>query len=108
MVVTRLMWSGRMNGRDVLHYVDNDAARYSTIKGTSPSRGSSWMVHAFWETEIWNQSHSWISRVPTVCNIGDGPSRHQWDRLSRIYPNYVERVWTAHEEEALLRRWGRE
>ena len=49
MVVSRILWSGRLAGRDVIHYVDNDAARFSCIKGSSPCQGSAWLVHAFWE-----------------------------------------------------------
>jgi hypothetical protein len=40
MIAARMLWSGRLQGRDVLHYVDNDAARFSVIKGCSPSRAS--------------------------------------------------------------------
>ena len=107
MLVSRMIWSGRIEGRDVLHYVDNDAARYATIKGSSPSRGSAWLVHAFWETEVTNRSHSWVSRVPTVCNIGDGPSRDEWGELEALYPQFIRKVWTVDQEEALMRRWGR-
>ena len=107
MLVARMLWSGRMKDRDVLHYVDNDAARFATIRGSSPSRGSAWMVHAFWETEITNQSFSWLSRVPTVCNLGDGPSRGDWVELAKIYPDYKRIEWSEAQEEALLRKWGR-
>ena len=107
MIVSRILWSGRMQGRDVIHYVDNDAARFSTIKGSSPSRESSWLIHGFWETEVQNQSHTWISRVPTCCNIGDGPSRDQWDELKKLYPEYVRVQWSARQESNLLSRWER-
>ena len=107
MLVARMLWSGRMKGRDVLHSVDNDAARFATIRGSSPSRGSAWMVHAFWETEIANQTYSWLSRVPTVCNLGDGLSRDDWEELAKIYPDYKRIEWSEAQEEALLRKWGR-
>ena len=56
MLVSRILWSGRMQNRDVIHYVDNDAARYSCIKGGSPSLGSAWLIQGFWETEVMNRS----------------------------------------------------
>ena len=106
MLVARLIWSGKLKDRDVINYVDNDAARYSTIKGSSPSRRSAWLIHAFWETEAINRSSTWISRVPTVCNVGDGPSRLEWEELKRLYPRYVKREWSGEQDRALLSRWG--
>ena len=44
MLVSRILWSGRVQNRDVIHYVDNDAARYSCIKGGSPCLGSAWLI----------------------------------------------------------------
>ena len=88
MVVSRILWSGKLAGRDVIHYVDNEAARMSAIKGSSPSRSSAWLVQAFWETEVTNETKSWISRVPTECNIGDGPSREDWSEVEEVYPNH--------------------
>ena len=50
-----------------------------------------------------NKSRSWISRVPTECNIGDGPSRDQWDELQKISLKYVSNPWTHKNEEGLLK-----
>ena len=105
MLVSRILWSARMRGRDILHYVDNEGARYSVIKGCSPSRESAWLIQGFWETEVYNRSRSWISRVPTVCNIGDGPSRDEWEELKRLYPEYKRVPWSKDQETRLLRRW---
>ena len=106
MLVSRIIWSARLIGRDVLHYVDNEGARYSTIKGSSPSRSSAWLIHAFWETEVMNESRSWLSRVPTECNIGDGPSRGEWEEISKLYPRHVRREWSQEQDKALMSRWG--
>ena len=107
MVVSRIVWSGLIEGRDVIHYVDNDAARFSCIKGCSPCQGSAWLIQAFWETEVINQTRTWISRVPTECNVGDGPSRDQWEELTALYPDHIRKNWTLQQELSLLRRWGR-
>lgn len=76
MLVSRMLWSGHFKGRDILHHVDNGSAKFACIKGCSPSRASAWIVHAFWDSEIVMESHSWISRVSTHCNIADGPCRN--------------------------------
>ena len=96
-----------MQGRDVIHYVDNEAARLSAIKGSSPSRSSAWLIQALWETEVMNESKSWFSRVPTECNIGDGPSREDWKEVERIYPKQTKTVWTQIQEMGLMKRWRR-
>jgi hypothetical protein len=106
MVVSRIIWSPKLLGRDILHYVDNEGSRLSTIKGNSPSRQSAWLIHAFWETEVMNRSRSWLSRVPTECNIGDGPSRGDWEELRDLYPRCIRREWSQEQEKALMRRWG--
>ena len=35
-IVARKSWKKTIQGRDVLHFIDNDSARYALIKGTSP------------------------------------------------------------------------
>ena len=107
MVASKIIWRGRMYGRDVLHYVDNEGARFSAIKGSTPSRESAWLVQAFWEAEIANRSKSWISRVPTCCNIGDGPSRDEWEEVEKLYPLCTRRKWTREDEHRLMSRWSR-
>ena len=98
MVVSRMLWADRLRDRDVIHYVDNEGAKYGVIKGSSPSRESAWLIHAFWDREIKNRSRSWVSRVPTCCNIGDGPSRGAWEEVHRIWPECKECSWTNEQE----------
>ena len=104
MLVSRIIWSPRLLDRDVLHYVDNESSRLSIVKGSSLSKESAWLIHAFWEIEVMNRSRSWLSRVPTECNIGDGPSRGEWEELRSLYPKYIRREWSQEQEKALMRR----
>ena len=34
----------KTGGRRVIHFVDNDAARFGLIKGYSPTRSSAWLL----------------------------------------------------------------
>ena len=105
MIVSKILWEDIVRNRDILHYVDNEAARLSTIKGSSPSKESAWLIQAFWESEAVLRTQSWLSRVPTECNPGDGPSRDEWEEIMELYPHCVRRDWRLRDEEALMRRW---
>ena len=48
-LMARIVWADRMEGRAVIHYVDNEAARYALIKGTSPTMNSAFLTAAFWK-----------------------------------------------------------
>ena len=73
-MVARMMWADRRD-RAVLHFVDNDAARFALIKGSSPTTDSAWLTSQFWEEEASVGAFSWFERVPSPSNPADGPSR---------------------------------
>ena len=58
-----------------MSYLDNDAAKFALIKGTSPTRNSAWLVQQFWEGESELGTFSWFGRVPSTANCADDPSR---------------------------------
>ena len=39
-LAAKQVWRKRMRGRLVMNYIDNEAAKYALIKGTSPTRDS--------------------------------------------------------------------
>ena len=83
-----------MRHRCVNHFFDNDSARYALMRGSSPTSASAWMIHHFWKQEAECQSRSWLSRVPSVSNIGDAPSRKDKAEIDRSYPGTVWQEWT--------------
>ena len=58
-----------------MHYIDNEAAKYGFIKGSSPTKDSAWLINEFWKQEAEQESFSWFERVPSACNCADDPSR---------------------------------
>ena len=64
-----------MNGRPVICVIDNDAARYALIKGSSATPDSDWQSAMHWEREATVGSYSWFEMVPSPSNIADAPSR---------------------------------
>ena len=70
--------------------MDNDAARYSLIKGYSPAGVSARLVARFWEQEATLESHCWIERVPSLSNIADGPSRLSFTEVVEMGGKVIE------------------
>ena len=74
-VAAKEVWRKKLRGRLVMNYVDNEAAKYAFIKGSSPTKDSVWSVQQFWEREANLECYTWFERVPSACNTADHPSR---------------------------------
>ena len=74
-------WADRLRGRRALAFVDNDAAKYAVISGTSQNIASSCLVESLWEDVSELQSFLWVERVPSESNISEGPSRLEFSVL---------------------------
>ena len=57
-----------MEGRAVTHHVDNEAARYAVIKGTSLTLDSAFLMAAFWKEDSERRAFSWFERIPSPTN----------------------------------------
>ena len=81
----------KIRGRLVLHFIDNDAARFSLIKGTSPTLESAWLAGLLWEHDRNIDVHPWYERVPSASNPADYPSRGDFTFLKPegCGPDYV-------------------
>lgn len=77
MVVLRWMLRQQLAHRRSIWWVDNEAARFSVIKGMSPSATMKCLARAFYSFEVESPTCSWVERVPSYSNIADGPSRAQ-------------------------------
>lgn len=80
-LVARLTWSRRLQGRRVLYFIDNDSARLALIKSYSPVLSSLRIIS---DCTVWDCRHdctSWYARVPTEANCADGPSRLQSEEV---------------------------
>ena len=74
-LLAKRIWTARMRNRAVLYFIDNDAARYSFIKGISDDPHMSVMPTSFWDEERITPSFPWFARAPTVGNPADEPGR---------------------------------
>ena len=75
MVALHWMLKDTLANRRTIWWVDNEAARFSVIKGQSPSPAMRWLVREFYNFEVEAPTFSWVERVPSYSNIADGPSR---------------------------------
>ena len=84
MVALRWMLTGTLINRRTIWWVDNDAARFSVIKGQCPSPVMRWLVRKFYNFEVEAPTFSWVERVPSYSNIADGPSRAKPEEAMRL------------------------
>ena len=71
----KVLWEDRLRGRPVVHFIDNESAKFALIKGTTGERTSAWIVQQYWKKEVELETFTWLERVPSVSNCADGPSR---------------------------------
>lgn len=74
-----LRWALRhlLHNRRVIWWVDNEAARFSLIKGQSGSELMNQLVREFFHVDGEFPSFSWIERIPSFSNPADAPSRFE-------------------------------
>ena len=75
LLVSRLIWSERIRGRRVIFLLDNESARIGAIKAYSPVLASLEIITRCIGLDYDLRISPWYARVPTCCNIADGPSR---------------------------------
>ena len=79
--ITFSFWAKRLHHRQLMCYLDNDAARAALIKGRGSASFSDHIVHRAMVYETQHAFLSWCSRVPTASNPGNDPSRLRFEHL---------------------------
>ena len=67
------------NGASIF-FIDNEAARYSLIKGASPSETMYGLCKCISFLEARHPSADWYERVPSASNVADLPSRFKQEQ----------------------------
>ena len=68
-------WADHVGDRQVIHFVDNDAASACLVKGYSPKCDSCSLVGEYWLTAARHRTEPYIDRVESKSNLADDPSR---------------------------------
>jgi len=80
-VVSKTTWKAELAGRRVLWFIDNDSARFALVSNSSASAMSRGILLLNMVLDAAGHGAHWYSRVPTVSNIADGPSRGRFQDL---------------------------
>ena len=68
----------------VIYFIDNEAARYSLIKGVSPSETMYGICKTVSHVDAQFPAACWYERVPSQSNISDLPSRMKHVECQKI------------------------
>ena len=94
--MSRLIWSKRLAGRNVIYFVDHESARLALIKMYLPVLPTLDILMQITAWDFKHQSHPWYSRVPTYSNIADDPSRMCAKFLkAHLGARVVEPIWPS-------------
>lgn len=74
-VLMRMHHEAVFHNRAVIAFLDNEAARFCLIKGSSPSRSMFALADLVSRIEARCPSGFWFERVSTHSNVADLPSR---------------------------------
>ena len=73
-----------LENRKVIFFVDNEAARYSLIKGVSGRSSMQVLTSAFHAVDLQTPCFHWIERVPWKSNPADLPTRGKTGELLEL------------------------
>ena len=98
-------WGALVRDMPVMIFIDNDAARFGLISGYSPVAASASLISVTWAIASQLSVAPWFARVPTVCNLADGPSRlrftgmESWPGARQVEPAFLgahgSAIWPA-------------
>ena len=103
-VMVILRWSLRnlFHNRRTIWWVDNEAARFSLIKGQSGSESMNKLVRQYFHFDSDCPTYSWIERVPSFSNPADAPSRFKPELDKEWFP-FAEIRSLVHDDDLLGR-----
>ena len=82
-------WPTILHNRQVLLFIDNDAAAACLVRGYSPRHDSCALGGDFWLAASSSRLSVYIDRVESKSNLADGPSRLVFDLMYKL-----QAVWT--------------
>eukprot|EP00971_Amphidinium_carterae_P130065 2576389-Amphidinium_carterae.1 len=84
-MVSQLLWSCELEGRLALFFVDNEAARCSLVASQTGLKEAMKIVWASLSIVARHSMRPWYARVPSSCNVADGPSRGDHSEVERLW-----------------------
>ena len=81
MAIATGVWKHVLADRDVVYWIDNEAARFGLIRGSSPVDVSRDLSTCTWDQISDSQIYPWFECVPSSGNPADDPSRDVFEWL---------------------------
>ena len=88
-ILAKKVWQQELRGRDVLFFLDNDAARYGLVKGYSAVESSMDILRSNARVDIEGDFRAWYCRVNTSSNPADAASRLDPEMVMANFPEAV-------------------
>eukprot|EP00435_Cladocopium_sp_Y103_P019375 s340_g4.t1 len=101
LVVAVRAWSHFIKDQLVVHYLDNDAARSSFVRGDAGTRLGCALVDSYLDQEFKCRFAPWFARVASGSNPADSPSRLELDEPWLVGVEQYPLVLPTH-----LSQWG--
>ena len=98
-------WERSLTRVKCIHFVDNDAASASLVKGYSPKSDSCELAGAYWLQAAKTATDIYIDRVESKSNLSDGPSRLEFHALHALGSVEVSPVIPPFLSSAAPSRW---
>ena len=88
-VMVSLRWSLKylLHNRRTIWWVDNEAARFSLIRGQSGSESMNKLVRQYFHHDSDCPTYAWIETVPSFSNPADAPSRFKPELAKEWFPS---------------------
>ena len=80
-LISFLIWGDLFRGAQVVHFLDNESARFALLKGVGETLVAQSLISNITRFELEKQTRSWYSRVPSFSNVADDPSRDDFHWL---------------------------
>ena len=82
-------WLPMLAEKQVIHFVDNDGAASSLVKGYSPKTDSCALCGSYWIMAASHKVESYIERVESKSNLADGPSRLDFSLMQQFSSVFI-------------------
>ena len=74
-MIARRLWRSRLASRNVISFVDNEAAREGLVRGYSGVPSCARLIEISSKLDMVSGICCWFERAPTESNLADAPSR---------------------------------
>ena len=74
-MIARRLWQSRLASRNVISFVDNEAAREGLVRGYSGVPSCARLIEISSKLDMASGICCWFERAPTESNLADAPSR---------------------------------